>query len=79
MRGGKPSFSRRSFSTPQTPRLSLHDQRACRPLDSGRWVGFGDLGWGAHVIGIDVRNGSASIPCIVHVLWVDEGHDFLSA
>ena len=43
---------------PQTPDLSLHDQRASRPLDSGKWVGSVFFEFWAHVIGLDVRNGS---------------------
>ena len=51
--------------------VHLHDQRACRPLDSGRGVRGGDWEILAHVSGLDVRHDCVSVPCLAHVIGFD--------
>ena len=62
------------FPTPKPPDLSLHDQRAGRPLDSGKWVGSEGFEFLAHGIGLDVRHGCSSVPCLAHVIGLVIGN-----
>ena len=73
---GKPIFFDKTGFPPPNPHLSQkNDQRACRPLDSGRGVGSGDWGILAHVIGLDVRHDCSSVPCLAYVTGLDIGND----
>ena len=52
-----PFFSiKRVFSLPNPLSFQKNDQRASRPLDSGKWVGSGFFEFWALVIGLDVRH-----------------------
>ena len=77
--GRKPIFfDKTGFLPSYSPLSQKNDQRACRPLDSGRGVGSGDWGILAHVIGLDVRHGFVSVPWVAHVIGLDVGNDSTS-
>ena len=77
--GGKPIFFDKTGFPPPSPHLSQkNDQRACRPLDSGRGDGSGDWGILACVSGLDVRHGFVSVPCLAYVTGLDVGNDSTS-
>ena len=71
--GGKPIFFDKTGFPPPSPLLSQkNDQRAGRPLDSGKWVGSEGFEFLAHGIGLDVRHGSVERAVFRRLLSVVE-------
>ena len=73
--GGKPIFFDKTGFPPPNPHHSQkNDQRASRPLDSGKWVGSEGFEFLACVMGLDVRHDCASVPCLAHGIGLDVRH-----
>ena len=74
MRGGNPFFSIKRVSSPHAP---LFPKRTTKGL-AALWTLAGELvlvaGDFAHVFGLDVRHGCASVPCLDYVFGLDVGN-----